>query len=456
MTILSVIITLIMIGIVAYLLTNKYNPQAVLLFSGLTMMGIALVMSYDLPDMKKSTGLGAFDLFAMITEILSDKGSKVGLMIMTIGGFVAYMRHIGASDALVYVCTKPITFLKKTPYFAASCVIPIGQFLFMSTPSATGLGLLLMASIFPVLTKLGISRVSVVSVITACTVFDMGPASANTAQASHQVELEAVDYFLHHQLPLTIPLTIVLMTVYFFVNKYYDKKEGYLDKENEQDSGEFTVTAPLYYAVLPVMPLMLLMIFSPTFDLFEPPITLDTTTAMLTCTIVGMVLELIRKRDLKDIMSSMKIFWEGMGKVFASVVTLIVCAQMFSKGLISLGFIEHLVNASQSAGLGFEGISILMTTMIFFASMLMGSGNASFFSFGPLVPHIAAQLGGNKIGMILSMQLASSMGRATSPIAGVIIATSELAGISSFDLAKRNLIPLLSVLVSMFIIKSVF
>ena len=53
--------------------------------------------------------------------------------------------------------------------------------------------------------------------------------------------------------------------------------------------------------------------------------------------------------------------------------------------------------------------------------------------------------------MILCMQFASSMGRATSPIAGVIIATSEIAGISSFDLAKRNLIPLSITLILLFV-----
>jgi len=89
--------------------------------------------------------------------------------------------------------------------------------------------------------------------------------------------------------------------------------------------------------------------------------------------------------------------------------------------------------------------------MIFASSLLMGSGNASFFSFGPLVPGIVAKVGGEPAGMILSMQFASSMGRAASPIAGVIIATSDLAGISSFDLAKRNLIPLSLGLVLMFI-----
>ncbi|MBB6463235.1 C4-dicarboxylate transporter DcuC [Flammeovirga kamogawensis] len=456
MTFISVIITLLMIGAVAYLLTNKYNPQAVLLSSGVLMMVIALLLGMQLPTLKSSTGLPFFDLFAMIKEVLADKGAKVGLMIMTIGGFVAYMRHIGASDALVFVCTKPLKYMRKTPYFAASCVIPIGQFLFMCTPSATGLGLLLMASIYPVLVQLGISRISAVSVITACTVFDMGPASANTAQASYQIGMDAVQYFLHHQLPLTIPLTIILMLLYFFVNRYYDQKDNLTKEVVENESKEFTVDAPLYYAFLPVMPLVLLMIFSKTFKFFEPPITLDTTTAMLICTATGMVLEGVRKRNLKDTMGSMKIFWEGMGKVFASVVTLIVCAQIFSKGLISLGFIDNLVTGSQNMGLGFEGVSILMTIMIFLASMLMGSGNASFFSFGPLVPTIAAQLGGNKVGMILSMQLASSMGRATSPIAGVIIATAELAGISSFDLAKRNLIPLVVGLISMFALKTVF
>ena len=53
--------------------------------------------------------------------------------------------------------------------------------------------------------------------------------------------------------------------------------------------------------------------------------------------------------------------------------------------------------------------------------------------------------------MILPMQLASSMGRAASPIAGVIIAISEIAGVSSFDLARRNLIPLSFTMVVMLI-----
>jgi DcuC family C4-dicarboxylate transporter len=83
-----------------------------------------------------------------------------------------------------------------------------------------------------------------------------------------------------------------------------------------------------------------------------------------------------------------------------------------------------------------------MTIMIFLASMLMGSGNASFFAFGPLVPKIANKLGVESTSIILPMQLSASMGRTVSPIAGVIIATAEIANVSTLAIVKRNIIPL--------------
>lgn len=454
MTIVGILLSLQFIILVAYLLFKKYNPQAVLLFSGLIMMALAMIIGFPLPGLVEFTGFAGFDLFAMIKESLSSKSAGVGLMIMTIGGFVSYMRKIGASDALVHVSMQPLSLFKKYPYLAASFMIPIGQLLFICTPSATGLGLLLVASIFPVLVSLGVSRLSAVSVITACTVFDMGPASANTARASELIGKINVEYFLENQLPLTIPLTILMMALYYFLNKYFDRKMGH--KPEIIDQSDFKVKVPLIYAILPILPLILLVVFSTVFEFFSPPIMLDTTTAMIIAMIVAVGFELIRKRNFKEVFASLKIFWEGMGKVFASVITLIVCAEIFSRGLISLGFVEGLVAGSQHIGFGAAGITILMTIMIFTASVLMGSGNASFFSFGPLVPDIATRLGVDGVSMILPMQLASSMGRATSPISGVVIATAEIAQVSPFDLAKRNLIPLVTVMVFMFFYYIIF
>ena len=177
---------------------------------------------------------------------------------------------------------------------------------------------------------------------------------------------------------------------------------------------------------------------------------------MILSLFVALIFEMIHKKNLSEVFSSLKVFWEAMGKVFATVISLIITAEIFSYGLISLGFINSLVGVSQDFGLGAIGIGIVMTVMIFGASMLMGSGNASFFSFGPLVPGIALKMGVDGAGIILPMQLASSLGRATSPIAGVVIATAEIAGVTPYQVAKRNLIPLTTVLVGMLIYHFIF
>lgn len=452
------IIALQVIIVVAYLLMKKINPQGVLMIPGLIMLALSMMLgmhSIDLPD---STGSVVFDLFKVIKDTFTSNMLRIGLMIMTIGGYVAYMKKIRASDALVYAAMQPLAFFKKYPYVAASTVIPIGQLLFICTPSATGLGLLLVASIYPILIGLGVSRLTAVSVISACTIFDMGPGSANTARAAELVGQNNMLYFVEHQLPLTIPLTILLMVLYYFTNRYFDRKDRESEKSQPEvvTTAEFRVDVPLVYAILPVLPLLLLIVFSSYVQLFDPPVTLDTTTAMFVSLAVSMIFEFIRFRSFKAALGSIKSFWEGMGKVFANVVTLIVAAEIFAKGLISLGFIDALVEGCTNLGMSGIVVSVVIILIIFLAAILMGSGNASFFSFGPLVPGIAGKVGMSPIDMILPMQLSSSMGRAISPIAGVIIAIAEVAGVSPADLARRNAIPLTVALFSMIIIHFVF
>jgi DcuC family C4-dicarboxylate transporter len=177
----------------------------------------------------------------------------------------------------------------------------------------------------------------------------------------------------------------------------------------------------------------------------------DTNIAMLIGLFTAMVCEWIRKGNLKAVLQSLDVFWNGMGDIFKSVVTLIVAADIFSKGLISLGFIDGLLSVSQQIGLGGIGISVVMTIMIFLASILMGSGNAAFFAFGPLVPAIAGPLGVKSVQMILPMAMAASMGRTVSPIAGVLVAAATLGKVSPVDVVKRNMIPFLLALVVMLV-----
>lgn len=453
MSIIAFFLCIITITFTAIYLYRKLNPQGVLLLAGLVMLTFALILHIQPIVPEKPTGSVIFNLIKTVEETFINNLSRAGLMIMTIGGYVAFMNHIQATNTLVHISMKPLGFFRNHPYLAATITIPIGQLLFITTPSATGLGLLLVASVYPILTGLGVSKLTALSVIAAATLFDQGPGSANTALAAELIGETNVAYFIRHQLPLVVPTTLIVMALFYFNNRYFDKKEAAgsgtpsttqsTDIQPTEAQTAAKPDVPLAFAFLPILPLALLILFSPYIGLFDPPIILNTTTAMLFSLLVALLFVACHKRNLRKTFDAFSAFWKGMGNVFAGVVTLIVASEIFSKGLISLGFIDSLVG--YSTHIGFSGIAIaaVFALVIFSAAMLMGSGNAAFFSFGPLLPGIAGQLGMPTYALVLPLQLSASMGRAASPIAGIIVAIAGVAGVSPIELAKRNTLPLL-------------
>jgi len=462
------VIAFIFILIVVRLLLKKYNPHAVLLFSGLIMMVISWFLGYDINSLlsleslekkmkiafKSTSGednsINNFlDFIKYITFLFQVKHAKVCLLIMTIGGFVAYINKIGASASLVNLVTKPLNIFKKNPNIAAVLVIPIGQLLFICIPSAAGLGLLLMASVFPVLVNLGVSRLSAVSVITACTALGMGPASAMSNKAAEFAygDSEMIITYFADQIQLVLPISLVFIVVYYFTNRYFDSKEINDDVPIKENNSTLNDT-PVLYSLIPILPIILLIVFS---KIMNSSIILDTSTAMFISVFIAIFFELLFKRNLKDVLSSLNVFWSGMGNIFKTVVTLIIVADIFASGLLSLNFINALIYISENIGLVAVGIGIVMIVLIFLSAMIMGSGNAAFFSFGPLAPDITQRFNLQALEFILPMNLAASMGRTVSPVSGVLIATAEIAKVSTMQIVKRNIIPMLVGLIVMIV-----
>jgi DcuC family C4-dicarboxylate transporter len=175
--------------------------------------------------------------------------------------------------------------------------------------------------------------------------------------------------------------------------------------------------------------------------------------AMIISWTIALIAFSLKKKSIKSAMDSSKVFWKGMSNIFVSVVTLVITAGVFAKGLISLGFIQAMIDGAQCLGLGSSLVLVVFTLLVFLSSILMGSGNAAFFSFGPLIPGIAAKFGVNSINLILPMNLAASLGRTVSPISGVILATSSIADVSVSEIVKRNAIPITVALLLMLLIQ---
>ena len=137
-------------------------------------------------------------------------------------------------------------------------------------------------------------------------------------------------------------------------------------------------------------------------------------------------------------------------------MTLVVAGEIFAQGLMATGTVAYLIDVTKGLGLSGALIMVVMTLFITVISIVMGSGNAPFFAFAPLVPDFARELGVSTILLILPMHFATALGHTVSPITGVIVAVAGCAGISPFEIVRRTAIPMAGALVATIVATMIF
>ena len=441
----SILAALIVTLAVGFFILKKYKPQTVLLTGGILLMVLAsLFNTGDILAEADRTGFWLFDIFEYIKTIFADDASGTGLIIMAVGGFAIYMDKIGASSAMVSICINPLKRL-NAPYLVLSLSYVVGQFLNIFIPSAAGLSVLLMATLYPVLVELGVSRVAAAALVGTASCLDLGPASGASNQAALTAGMEPMEYFIQYQMPVAAVVVVTRAVLHYFVQKTLDRKMDLSAERVEIDSKKHE-DVPKIYAILPLLPLIFLFVFS---KLVISWIQMNVITAMLLGVTIALIFELIRKRDVKEVFKSIQIFFDGMGSQFATIVTLIVSGEIFAKGLMSIGAIDIIIDACKETGFGPIPMTIVMVLIITVCSIVMGSGNAPFYAFVALAPTVATAFGAPAVLMIMPMQLGSGIARCLSPITSVIVVVSDGAGVFSMDVVKRTAIPMVGALIAL-------
>lgn len=455
---LGLIISILVIVWVGWTIAKKGYAPAILMIAGVVLLSCAVLLGTD-PGLtlKKPTGAIFFDIYKVVEDVFSTTLGGLGLNIMIMGGFARYMDTLSAGRALYDVVGGPLKYIKN-PYILACVGFIVTQIIGMAIPSAAGLGLMLMVTLYPVLIRAGVSRMTAVCIVAASRFFDLGPGSANCMLAAKTSNIEWAEYFLGWQLKIYFPLLITMLVAQYFTQRYWDAKEGpdagyeELRRQFEQESATES-SMPKIYSLLPVIPLFILLIFNPVvIGRYGYNIKVGVPAAIMLSTLIAMLFEFIRTRNGYDVLKGMKSFFEGMGKQFAVVVSLIVAGQVFGKGLIAIGAVNSLISGVESLGYGVGFLVLLMSLVIGVVAFLMGSGNAPFFSFAALVPSIAAKFGVHSADVLLPLQTMTGFGRTMSPVTGAIVAVSGIAGVSPFQVIKRNLIPLLACVLVNFIL----
>ena len=438
----GVLITLVVIAIVAWCIFKNYYPPTVLLLAGLAFLVIAAILGVDPVGSKTSTHFLGFDFAQAFTDKVKTRLPGLGLNIMWIAGFSYYMDRIGASKALVKLCVKPLSAI-RSPYVLLAITYVVGQFMALFINSAVGLGLLLMASIFPLLVALGVSRTSAAAVIATTCCLDLGPSSSNAMRVADLVGTDVVTYFVQGQIPVALCVIAVVAIGHFFVQRWFDHRDNETaaasdgSKNDENVAKAFEGAGPVWYAILPMVPLVLLIVFSP---MVYKPIKLSLQTAIIISILLAFAVDLLTHREVKEGIARTKAVFEGMGKVFTSTVALICCAELFATGMTKVGGVTTMIQAAasmQSAGVWV--MLLIMIAIMVIATLVTGSGNAAFFAFSPLLPQAAASVGMNTAVLAVPVQLSAGIARSMCPIAGVAIAVSSLAGITPFQLVRRTI-----------------
>jgi DcuC family C4-dicarboxylate transporter len=426
---------------------------------GVILLALAAVMGMPPLDARHTTHFVGFDVVQVVSNIMSVRLADLGLNIMAIGGFATYMERIGASKALVKLCVRPLQAI-RSPYVLLALTYVVGQFIALFVNSAVGLGLLLMASVFPLLVALGVTRAAAASVIATTCCLDLGPSSSNAIRAAELVKTDVVGYFIRGQIPVAICTVIVVAVLHFVVQRWFDRRDiasgrcTVADNRPEDVSKAMEGAGPVHYAVLPMLPLVLLIGFSP---MVYAGVSLTLVTAIVFSLLVALVTDLLTRRAVRQAFDASKAIFEGMGKVFISTVSLIVCAEVFATGLTKIGGIDTMLRGV--AGMQGAGLALMLLVMMgimILASVVTGSGNAAFFAFSPLLPNAAASVGIQELPLVVPVQLSAGLARTMSPIAGVVIAVSGLAGVAPFDIVRRTTPVMIGALIMTIISSLVF
>ncbi len=217
------------VAVVIYMLIKKMDIKVSLFLMGIVLIFISMAMGKGIAiDDFNSTGSFLLDPLQVIVQQFKQTFGAAGFIILMLGGYTAYMSAIGANDVTVNVLTKPISKFKSV-YVLVPVVFLLGNLLSLVIPSASNLAIILLATLYPVLRKAGMSALTAGAVIaTSATIVPTPLGSDNVAIAEELAKhaafanLNVADYVFNYHALVSIPTLLVIAIVHFF----WQKKNG--------------------------------------------------------------------------------------------------------------------------------------------------------------------------------------------------------------------------------------
>ncbi len=437
---LEIIIALLVVLGVGYLIYKKYNATIALAVGGIILLFAAVILGHPILSPEETTGIVWLDPFKKIEISFLKNLGNIGLTIMTLFGFSSYMNLIGANEVTVDIMTKPLGKI-KSKYVIVPVIFLLGNLLSLVVPSASSLAVLLMATLYPVLTKVGVTPLTAGAVIATTATIMPTPLGADNVLAAETFGMNIMDYVIAHA-KVSIPSLIIMAVAHYFWQKHLDKKQS-LSNEVKIDESKLAKLndnlPPKYYAILPILPLILVLFF----NIFMKEVQIGLVSIAFISLIVAVILELIRKKDFVKVSNDINEFFKGMGSGLAMVVSLLVAASLLVDGLKALGVVDMITNSVQNLHGAGTILMLAFSGVTFLIGLISGGGLSVFYASVEMIPELAAAVGVSGPMIALPMQMVANLVRSISPVAACIIVVCSITGTNPMQIVKRTSVPVL-------------
>ncbi|WP_317178587.1 C4-dicarboxylate transporter DcuC [Pectobacterium sp. HCp5_1] len=411
------------LGVIIVVLTfvaiiKQYETRMVLFLSGLLMALLA----------------GEFtSVFTSFSKAMVNEGLVVA--ICTVMGFAYVMKLTECDKHLVLLLSR---FLIKVRFILIPGTVFVTFIINTALVSAAGCAAAVGAILIPVLKSVGVHPAIAAAAVLAGTwgsVFS--PGSVQNPFIAKIANVDVMTVVAGHSVAAITAMLIVavMLNVVAIIRK---ENKGYVsDEKNEEHTGK----ANLLKALVPIVPLLLLILSSKQIHLIPP---VSVTEAMLTGIILSCLIARINPKKISET------FFSGMGNAYGNIIGIIIGAMVFINGMEQIGIIQVLTDVMKNSVSAAKFAATFGPMVI---AVLSGSGEAATLAFNGAVTVHAADFGMSITHMGSQAYLSGALGRILSPVAGATIVCAQIAGVTPIEVVKRNVAgTLLAIIVTLFIL----
>lgn len=443
MEVIGLIATIAIFVVVIVAALKKINMWVVLTFLSLISLFIAAALgSTEIPA---KSGLIWFDIFEYLPTYFGTTLSGTALVILFVVAFGSYMSEIGASQRLAEVLAVPVKLIKNKVVLLAVATL-ISFLLMMVLPSAMGVFVVCLGVLFPALTKAGLNPISIMlAFFVGCNVV-MGPANPFAVMVLGMMDgaPDPATFFIQYAFPMGLVTIILGGIVAALWNLHLDKKVTEFPAVSEEAlPSAAECTAPKWYALFPIFPVAMLLIFS---KLTGIGIVFSVAGGYFFSLIIIFIVHWLVSKQKMETFDAFSHYFGFFGQVMKSPVIIVCLSMFFGKAISLIGGLGFAVNALiDTFGLGWYALLVVISILYFIMCIFVGNSIAIPVCV-PIVVTMMASLGmESQVAMAaLLLTYVGGLGKSLTPFEPKYLYISELCGdYETMDLVKRNSVPII-------------